>query len=167
MAIAALLTVGLTGCGDRGGDLPLEPESVSASLLGPTLLECPVNVTRSVTDTLGIDGGTLELDGHSITLPMGAVLLPTVLTLTVPAGKYVEVHIDANAQETFEFELPVSIALSYERCTRSNIENTALTVWHIDEETKALLEHMGGTDDKTARRVTFTSDHLSGFVIAN
>ena len=168
MAGTMLLGVALaTGCADESGELPLGPDGPSHATVGSTLIECPVSETRSVTGTLGIDGGTLELDGHSITLPVGAVLLPTELTLTVPAGNYVEVDIHAAGQETYQFQEPVTISVSYERCTRSNIDNALLTVWHIDESTKALLEDMGGSDDKVSRRVTFTSGHLSGFAIAN
>lgn len=157
------------GCAEQsnGGELPLEPADFDLAFTSATLVECPVNETRSVTDTVGILGGTVELDGHAITLPTGAVAVPTVLTLTAPAGQYVELDIHANDSETFQFEEPVSIRISYDRCTRSNVDKDPLTAWHIDEETKALLNHMGGTDDKTARTVTFGTDHLSGFAIAN
>lgn len=166
-AVMTTIVALIAGCAESGGELPLEPEPVEFASTSSTLLECPVNETRSVTDTLDILGGSIELDGHAITLPYGAVLTPTVLTLTEPAGSYVELDIHANDEESFSFEEPVSIRISYDRCTRSNVENDVLTAWHIDEETKALLEHMGGTDDKTARAVTFSSDHLSGFAIAN
>lgn len=162
--VGALL---IAGCADGDGALTLAPEAASYSTVGSALVECPVSETRSVSGTFDLLGGTLELDGHSITLPTGALLLPTELTLTVPAGNYVEVDIHAAGQESFQFEKPVSIVISYERCTRSNIDRDVLTVWHIDEDTKEFLEAMGGTDDKASRNVTFTSGHLSGFAIAN
>lgn len=165
VAAAILGMVFVTGCENGAMELPLEPSL--ATTTGATLVECPVGETRAVSGTIGLLGGTLELDGHSITLPYGAVLMPTPITMTVPAGNYVEVDIHAAGEESFQFQEPVTIAISYERCTRSNIDKESLTVWHIDEETKELLEHMGGEDDKVARRVTFTSGHLSGFVIAN
>lgn len=168
-ATTALLTIFAlaTGCAEGGGELPMEPSTIDLASSSHTLLECPIDETRSVTDTVDILGGTVELDGHAITLPYGAVALPTVLTLTAPAGKYVELEINANDTESFGFLDAVSIRISYDRCTRSNIDSQLLTAWYIDHETKALLESMGGTDDKTARTVTFTSDHLSAFAIAN
>jgi hypothetical protein len=39
-------------------------------------------------------------------------------------------------------------------------------VWHIDPLTKTFLEDMGGVDDKVARTVTFSTDHFSGYAIA-
>lgn len=163
---AAILVALTTACGDAGTD-PFEPQDPQLASSGSTLIECPINTTRSTSATIDGLGGTVSLDGHSITLPAGAVLLPTEITLTVPASNYVEIEITANDQESFDFEEPVSITISYERCTRSNILASELTAWQIDPVTKALLEHMGGTDDKTARTVTFPSGHLSGFAIAN
>lgn len=165
LALFALPAV-LVACADDSAT-PLEPAVATLSATGSTLVECPTDETRAVTRTVDLQGGTIELDGHSITLPLGAVLLPTTITLTVPASRFVEVEITANGAESFEFEAAVDITISYQRCTRSNLDRDALTVWQIDPGTKALIEHMGGFDDKVARAVTFGSDHLSGFAIAN
>ena len=165
--MAAGLTIGvLTACGEAG-EGPLAPQEAAFAASGSTLVECPVSETRSTSATLGLLGGTVSLDGHSITLPAGAVLVPTQITLSVPASNYMEIDIRANDLESFEFEKPVTIVASYARCTRSNLDKEALSAWHIDTTTKALLEDMGGVDDKAARTVTFDSGHLSGFAIAN
>ena len=168
LALPGALLVALfpAACGDAG-DGPLAPDVPAFSSSGATLVECPVAETRSTTGVVGLLGGTISLDGHSISLPAGAVLLPTQIELTVPASNYMEIAIHANGLESFEFNAPVTVTLSYDRCTRSDIDQRTLTAWHIDEATKALLENMGGTDDKQARTVTFTSGHLSGFAIAN
>ncbi len=169
MAAAAVLgIVALAGgCSDAPTGERMAPTAPLLASTGSTLIECPTSETRTATETLDIFGGTVELDGHSITLPYGAVLVPTEITLTVPASNYMEIEIRANDQDSFDFEEPVSIVLSYERCTRSNIEKGDLTAWEIEPETKALLVHMGGVDDKTARTVTFESWGLSGFAIAD
>ena len=164
--VAGVLLAFTTACGDAG-DTPLAPADADLAFTGSTLVECPVAVTESTSATVGALGGTVSLNGHSITLPAGAVLLPTEITLTVPASNYMEIEIHANDLESFDFEAPVSITLSYDRCTRSNLDNRQLTAWQIDPATKALLEHMGGVDDKNTRAVTFQSGHLSGFAIAN
>jgi hypothetical protein len=41
-----------------------------------------------------------------------------------------------------------------------------LTVWHINPQTKQLLTNMNGVNDAALRRITFTTDHLSGYAIA-
>lgn len=160
--IAAFL---VAGCAD-GPAAPFELQPQAAVTAGALLVECPTDIARSASRTLGLLGGTLEVDGTRITIPAFAVLLPTEFTLTLPASNYMEVDIRAGGAEHFTFEAPVSVAIDYSRCTRSNIDKAALSVWHIDTQTKALLENMGGVDDKQARTVTFQTDHLSGFSIA-
>lgn len=130
-------------------------------------LECPVGTTSTSSGVVGALGGTVTLGGHSIVVPAGAVLGLTELTLVEPASNYMEIAVHANGEEHFTFLAPIAITISYDRCTRSNIDKETLTVWHIDETTGEFLEHMGGTDDKEARNVTFSTDHLSGYVIAN
>jgi hypothetical protein len=160
--IAAVL---VAGCAD-GPTAPFEPVPQYTAAAGAALIECPSAVGRSVSGTLGPLGGTLELDGTRISLPPLAVLRSTEFTLTLPASNYMEVQIRAGTAEHFRFTLPATIVIDYARCTRSDIDKAPLGVWHIDPITKALLDVMGGADDKTSRTVTFQTDHLSGFSIA-
>jgi hypothetical protein len=148
-------------------DVTAPSQSSAASVSsGPVLVECPTDVTRSVSQTLGLLGGTVQLDGHSLTVPAFALVLPTQFTLTVPASQYVEVHITAGGEHGFEFLQTAAITISYERCTRGNIDHVDLTAYKIDPATKALLKDMGGTDDALLRRVTFSTDSLSAYAIA-
>jgi hypothetical protein len=100
-------------------------------------------------------------------VPAGAVLVPTLIQVTTPASRYMEVDISVPGVEHFVFELPVTVTIDYGRCSRSDLDKAQLTAWYIDSETKALLEAMGGVDDKVARTVTFTTPHLSGYALAN
>jgi hypothetical protein len=162
---AAVLLFALAACADA----PIaEPDPIHArqAKLGAQLVECPVSVTRSTSGLIGPLGGSLTLDGHSITFPEGAVVVPTTFTLAAPAGNYMELDIRANGAEHFEFETPVTVTISYARCTRADIDKAPLSVWYIDSTTKHLLENMGGTDNKVARTVTFGTGHLSSYSIA-
>ena len=164
IAVLILSALAGAGCTERTAT---EPElAAQFSSTGATLIECPSNTTKSVQGELGPLGGTLSLDGSSITLPAGAVLVPTTLTLTLPASNYMELHITANGGQHFQFEAPVTIAINYSRCTRSNINKNKLSAWYIDATTKALLQYMGGDDSKSTRTVTFGTDHLSAYSIA-
>ena len=164
---ALLLVVSLSAGCDSAGNTLLAPDAPLLAAAGSTLIECPVSETRSATKTLGLLGGKIELDGHSMTVPAGAIASLTTFTLTAPKSNYMEIEIHAQGADSFEFLHAVSITISYDRCTRSNINQSALTAWYIDSATKTLIEDMEGTDDKLARTVTFDSDHLSGFAIAN
>jgi len=168
VAIAALLAVG--ACGDQQPTAPLKP-SEPGLLLGlpgssPTLLQCPSSESATATTTIGPAGGFLSVGGTSVSIPLGALLEPTTIELTVPASQYVEVRIKAKGQEHFIFESPITVTIDYSRCTRSDLLFRLLTAWEIDPETKDLLERMGGIDNKLTRSVTFSTIHLSGYAIA-
>lgn len=165
-AVAALaVLVVLSACADspRRVDLVTGP---LLSTLSPTLLECPPAASSSASGLLGVLGGSVETQGNRITLPIGAVSLPTLLRVEVPSSTLVEIDVTANDLLRFVFHRPVSITIDYSRCPHSATAGKALTVYHIDTETKALLEHMGGVDDPVRRRITFTTSHLSGYAIA-
>jgi hypothetical protein len=165
-AALSLAAVFATSCADRSAGPLTGPEGASlAGSTGPSPLECPVSTTTSKTALIGLLGGVIELNGHRVVIPADAVLMPTEFTLTVPASNYVEVDIKAAGQEHYEFRKPVSLTLSYARCTRTNIDKEALRIFYIDSRTKALIDDMGGTDDKAARTVTTGTDHFSGYVI--
>lgn len=161
---AALLALG--SCSDI-----VQPSGAEARLShnsGPTLVECPTDVTRTTSTTIDLLGGTIELDGHRVVIPANAVLFPTEFTLTVPASKYVEIDVKANGAEHFQFEKPVSMTISYARCTRSNIdkiEKHNLDIFYVDSSTKKILENMGGTQDTATRTVTTSTDHFSTYAI--
>lgn len=170
LALLSVIALGAAGCLDTVTSPVAEPDAGalwSSTSYGATLLECPVDVTRSVSATIGIDGGVLSLDGHEVAIPVGAVLLPTEFTLTVPASNYVEIDVRAAGQEHFDFLEPVALTISYSRCTRSNIDKKTLRVFYIDSASNAILEDLGGTDDKTARSVTTSTDHLSDYALGS
>lgn len=168
--VLALLVAALAGCVDSTTAPARQPASEplrATSSYGATLLQCPIDVTRSTSLTIGFLGGVLELDGHSVRIPLGAVLAPTEFTLSVPASNYVEIDVRANGQEHFEFLEPVALTISYGRCTRSNIDRASLRVYHVDSESKAILEDLGGSDDKVLRAVTTSTDHLSDYALGS
>lgn len=137
-------------------------QSVSA-----TLVECPSDVTYSTSETVLALGGSVALRGHEVRLPTGAVIGPTTIGLSEPASQYMLIDLSANGQEHFQFQSPITITISYARCTRSNIDKAPLSVWLVDPSTGALLQNMGGVDDKSSLRITFQTDHFSGYAIAN
>ena len=164
---APVLALALASCADAvQPTAPRAPETALRSTsLGPTLIECPTSVTKSKSAVIGPVGGVIELDGHRMAVPLGAVKGLKQFTLTVPASNYMEVDLKAGGQEHFQFDRPVSITIDYSRCTRSNIDGRELRIFYVDPVTKAILADMGGVDDKTARVVTTSTDHLSAYSI--
>lgn len=125
---------------------------------------CEVVPAGQVRAVIGAGGGSIHVRGVSMTLPPGAVQSDTEFRVHVPSSRHAEVDIRANGQEHFQFLAPVVISMDYSRC---DTPAGPLSAWHIDPETKTLLENMGGVDDTLNRRVVFSTMHLSGYAIAN
>jgi hypothetical protein len=130
------------------------------------LIECPTTQTSTNSGLLGVLGGTIATAGSAISLPVGAVLLGTLIRVTVPASTYMEIDVTANDLLSFLFLKPVTITIDYSRCPTSVTAGKTLTVWHINTQTKGLIENMHGVNDPVQRRISFTTDHLSGYAIA-
>lgn len=164
---APVLALALASCADVAGPTaPAAPEPPRASTTsGALLLECPRATADSTSALIGPLGGTLRLNGHEVVIPLNAVLLPVRFRLVEPASNYMEIQVRAVGQEHYQFLRPVSMKISYARCTRSNIEKRQLRIYHTDETTKAILADMGGVDDKTARVVSIHTGHFSGYTI--
>jgi hypothetical protein len=163
---AALLIAACAGPGIT--DAPRSAELASARLAaGSNLIQCTEGPASSADGLVTPLGGVVTSGGTTITIPPGAVAEPTLIQVEVPASKLVETDISVPGLEHFEFLLPVTVTVSYAHCSRANIDRSPITAWYIDTETKALLEHMGGIDNKLTRTVTFTTPHLSGYALAN
>ncbi|HEX2166845.1 MAG TPA: hypothetical protein VHG09_06355 [Longimicrobiales bacterium] len=126
---------------------------------------CQVAPSTSSRATIGVLGGSIRAGGVTMTVPVGAVLQATEFRMQVPSSQYAEVEIHANGQEHFQFLAPVVISMDYSRCSMPS--GVLLSAWHIDPDTKSLLENMGGVNDVLNQRVIFSTMHLSGYAIAN
>lgn len=159
-AAAVLILLATASCGENGGNDPPGDE--------PTLVPCPTAQTVAGLPTLVTPlGGTVSLGGTSINIPSGALLSPTLITVTLPASKYMEVSITANNLASFVFQQAVDVTIDYSRCSGSGIAGLPpVEVWHINAFTKQPLENMNGVDDRPNRRITFSTGHLSNYAIA-
>lgn len=131
------------------------------------LLACPVDTTLTASSVLGPLGGVLSLGGTSVAIPAGALLGTTTVELTIPRSAFMEVDLTVNGGQSIVFQLPVLVTIDYSRCGRTPQTTQRLTVWHIDEQTKAKLDDMGGLDNKLLQTITFTTGHFSGYAVAN
>ena len=132
----------------------------------PQLVQCPSSQSVSTIGVVGFPGGTINIGPASVVIPRGALSLPTLITVTVPASPYMEVDVRANNFTSFLFNSPISLTIDYSRCDPASTDGQALSVWHIDQASKALLENMGGVNDPVQRKITVSLPHLSGYAIA-
>jgi len=157
-SFGSLLLAGAT-CGDQHATTVQTPAS-------PSLLRCPTTQTQTTTALVSTLGGVVSVGATSVQIPAGALTVATSITLTIPASQYMEIEVKANDLTSFLFQQSVSITIDYSRCSASEANKAPLSVWHIDTQTKALLENMGGTDSKTSHTITFSTGHLSGYAVA-
>jgi hypothetical protein len=156
-------------CGEQRATTAADRTTTSTADAGsgsPQLLACPSSQSQATIGILGVLGGTISIGPAVVTIPRGALSLPTLITVKVPASPYMEVDIQANNFTSFLFNSPISVSIDYSRCDPASTAGVALSVWHIDQSTKALLENMGGVNDTVQRRITFSTPHLSGYAIA-
>jgi uncharacterized membrane protein YfcA len=172
-----LAAIALIGCSDttRPPDGRIDPDTTqlpdttqrdTTGISQRRLIECPTSQTASTSVTLGILGGIVSAAGSSILIPPAALLSATLMTFTVPASTFMEVDITANSLVNFIFRANVIITIDYSRCAPSVTQGKTLTVWQIDPQTKALIRNMNGVNDPANRRMSFTTNHLSGYAIA-
>lgn len=170
--VGALFTA--AGCGPQGatgvdgsGSPGVQP-APRASQAGTTLLHCePPASALSTSSVIGPLGGTLALGNTRVVVPANAVLVPTSFRLTIPASPLVEISIRAGDAEHYVFEQPVLVTIDYGRCADAVPAASELTVWHIDESSKALLENMSGVDLRALHTISFHTGHLSGYAVAD
>src|SRR5215210_6851760 len=107
---AALL---LAAC---SGDLPTTPAEApslarhqSAAPADFIAAPCPTRIEYTASAVIGADGGKVEIAGHNLTIPAGAVGVPTTFTLRAPAGRYLQIELTAQGAEHYEFPAPASV----------------------------------------------------------
>ena len=145
----------------------LLPLITQPSMTGATLIACPTATTQSVTSRIGFLGGLLALGNTRVVIPLGAVLFPQDFTLTIPASPYAEIRVRAGNAEHYLFQHPVLMTIDYSRCATPELDRRQLSVWNVDESSRALLEQMIGVDEKLTHTIVFTTIHLSGYAVAD
>lgn len=159
LLVACCAGLTLLDCGEHHAIGVTPPNS-------PTLLQCPTDQTQTTTSVITALGGTVSLGGTIVRIPAGALTTATSIKLTVPASQYMEIEVQANDFTSFVFQQSISITIDYSRCSASEASKSPLSVWHIDPQTKQLLENLGGTDDKSTHSITFSTSHFSGYAVS-
>lgn len=171
----AALAATFTACSEPTAPPPPATTAPSATPLlflpdlgSSGLVECRTETSQSASALLTSLGGEVSVAGFRIIVPPDALPLGGLfrVTMRVPASKYVEIDVRVNGLPHFAFLQPITVVLDYSRCTRSDIDRAPLRAWYIDPFTNLFIADMGGVDDKVARTVTFTTDHFSGYAVA-
>jgi hypothetical protein len=131
------------------------------------LLSCPSTQTYRSLAVIGPWGGQLSASGVTVRIPPGAVSQTRMFEIVVPASTLMETEIHALGEQHFVFNRPITITISFSRCPSSTIpDGETLQGAYFDASTYQVLQLMGGVYDVAERKVTFNTDHLSGYVVA-
>lgn len=156
-----LLLAALAGCGEP---LPTDvrPRATAASAV--ELLECPTSVSASSSALVTPLGGTLSLGAHSVHIPAGALLQSALVTMTVPASRYMQVDFAVGDLLHYVFRKPVRVTIDYSRCAAGVEPGSA---WYVADGSLEPLERMDAVIDRERRLVTFETDHFSAYALAD
>ena len=150
------------------------PRAVNAAVADPSaltaspsasLLACPSRITRSTSAVIGPRGGMVGIAGSALVVPPGAVATPTTFTFTIPASPFLQVDVSAAGVAHYQFAHPVALSISYAHCSPSALPDAPLGAWWVDAATLEQLGVMAAVDDRHQHRVTFVTDHLSGYAV--
>ena len=143
---------------------PATPEaSLIGSLLGPTgLLKCSNLPYDSSTVTIGPLGGTISAGPHWLTIPPGAVLSPTAITMTAPTGQ--GVNAVRFKPVGLRFVTPAVLSMSYSNCSLLGIllpKRIAYT-----DDNLNIISYLLSLDNLLSKRVTGKVNHFSEYAVA-
>ena len=157
----------ILGCGDRSplgvtSQAPTPHSNLIGGLLAPTgLLTCRPLPYASTSQTVGPDGGTIQIGAHQLVIPAGALVSPTLITAVTPSGPGNAVRFQP---EGLQFEQTAYLTLSYANCNLLG----SLAPKRIAYTTDALdiLEYLRSADNRFAQQVTGEVHHFSVYAIA-
>jgi hypothetical protein len=120
---------------------------------------------------IGIKGGKINCSGHILTVPAGAVKLPTLFTMTLVTDGYIKVDLRATVTDllgrvvdvgSLGFKQPVSLTLTYKR-SPDNLDPSRLLIVYLNG---TLLEPVPSKVDPKSETVTATLSHFSKYAMA-
>lgn len=134
------------------------------STTAPKLLICPNSKEVRVEQTIGPEGGTLQVGEHRLVLPKGAVTERVKFTGVLLADRVLKVQFRANGQDGYKFAQPAALTLGYGRCDVQT-DPQRLRIYKIDPKTNRILAEMGGKVDPNRRSVTAALNSLSTYTL--
>jgi hypothetical protein len=169
-ALSALLLSFFVGCGDTAEPTQSVRPSISvrsAPEYAAELAKCANPESRPMTAMIGPEGGVLSAGSTIAFIPPEAVRTPTHFTIQSLAGTALRVRITARGHERFDFARPIAVMIGYSHCTRQEFMRAQVSVWHVDDDTGALLERMPSARDRRTSTVGFLTTHLSTYAVAH
>ncbi len=125
------------------------------------LLTCSPLAYDSVTETVGPDGGTIDVGPHALAIPAGALAVPTTITAVVRSDT---VNVVRFQPQGLQFDRPASLTMSYANCGLLG-SLAPKEIAHTTDELE-ILSYLPSVDAPAARTVTGQLQHFSDYAIA-
>ena len=157
----------MLGCGDRSPlGVPSQAPTPHSALIGvplaPTgLLTCQPLPYDSTTQTIGPEGGAIQIGVYSLVIPAGALAAPTMITGVVASGPVNAVRFQP---EGLQFEQTAYLTMSYANCDL--LGSLAPKRIAYTSDALGILEYLLSADDLFAHQVTGELHHFSEYAIA-
>jgi hypothetical protein len=132
--------------------------TVSTLLTATDLLVCssqPYEVTR---ETVGYEGGIIQVGTHTLVIPRGALRRQTTITAEQMPGSTNSIRF---SPEGLQFERPAVLTMSYKNCL---IVLVAKKIAYTDENLK-ILEVLRSIDLFGKKIVAAPIDHFSRYAV--
>jgi hypothetical protein len=126
----------------------------------------PDNIpSLQASQVIGLSGGSVHIAGHTLSVPAGAVEVPTVFTLTVVPNGTIEVELKAFQGLTNVgaqgFARPIPVTLTYARATNAT-EPSRLSIMRI-KDSDATHEVLPSVVSANGKTVTAHLSHFSRY----
>lgn len=171
LSLVLMLATGLTSC--TSGDSPTAPSAVSvtdtqANLRLPIvtpllngLLACNRQSYGYAQKTIGPAGGTIQVNGHVLRIPSGALSRNVTISATAPAEYVASVRFEP---EGLQFARAATVTLDYSTCPLGRLQlfkHVAYTTEGLD-----ILSLLLSRDNILLMRVSADIKHFSRYAVA-
>lgn len=177
LSFLPLLLVGLTFAGCERSEMPgaaIDAQFSAQRASGHRKVPARGYAAGATTaaQVIGPAGGSVELAGHHLVVPAGAVSHPTRFTLRLVENGFVEVDLraarasgpDAGADVGKKgFSRPVILSLSYDQAELSGDPEALVVAWVRPDGS---LQPLRSSHDGEGRTITAPLDHFSRYVLS-
>lgn len=170
LVLALPVLLAFASCGELEGPVAPHAEPMpgpNLSVGGGKLLTCPAGETATASGNIGMGGGRIEVAGHALVVPKGALASPQRFRIDVQSSPHLVISFQAEGHEHFRFLQPATITLNYSRCETEAESAPDLRVYYVDPVSLQILEDVGGLLDQTSNTVTAQTDHLSDYAVGS
>lgn len=156
----------LLSCGDPTplgvtSGAPRPAADLLGSPLPSGLLTCSPLPYASVTQTIGPEGGVLQVGPHTLTVPPGALDTAVSITAVAPSDTVNQVQFQP---EGLTFAQPASLTMSYANCNLLGASIPKQIAYTTDALT--ILEYLLSVDDPSSQTTSGQLQHFSTYAVA-